>query len=135
MTWCLKQNLGGTLYATVKAALMEETSDLPGFAIGGELSLDRQHLYAVASKQIGLPGLRAHLALGSGRFSRGMAGVSFMLNPVKTSNVPTTSLFLEYDGRGLNGGLTAQFNPELKANVGLSFDYGISFGVNYKLGF
>jgi hypothetical protein len=64
-----------------------------------------------------------------------MAGVSFMLNPVKVSNVPTTSLFLEYDGQGLNGGLTAQFSPELKANIGLSMGYGMSFGLSYKTAF
>ena len=125
----------GQLYLTLKAAIIEETQSLPGFALGGELSFNRQHLYAVASKQLGMPGLRGHIALGLGRYSRGMAGVSYVLNPVKVSNVPTTSVFMEYDGQGLNGGLVAQFSPELKANLGLSFGHGISFGVNYKAAF
>lgn len=131
----LRQEFGhdtNHLYATFKAAISEETQSRPGFALGGELSLKQQHLYAVLSKQLGMPGLRGHLALGLGRYSRGMAGVSFMLNPVKVSNVPTTSLFVEYDGHGLNGGLIAQFSPELKANIGLSMDHGMSFGLNYK---
>ncbi len=131
----IRQEFGGYLYATLKAAILEETQSRPGLAVGGELSLNKQHLYVVASKQLGMPGLRGHLAFGLGRYSRGMAGVSFMLNPVKVSNVPTTSFFLEYDGQGLNGGLTAQFSPELKANIGLSMGYGMSFGLSYKTAF
>lgn len=131
----VKQNLGGQFYGTLKAAIFEETSELPGFAIGGEVSLDHQNLYAAVSKQLGTPFLRGHLALGSGRYSRGMAGVSFMLNPVRINNAPTTSLFMEYDGKGLGGGLIAQFSPELKANVGLAVGHGLSFGLNYKMAF
>ncbi|MCK9525131.1 MAG: hypothetical protein M0R49_04290 [Limnochordia bacterium] len=123
------------LYVTFRAALIEETQTLPGFALGGELSLGRQHLYAVASKQLGIPGLRGHLALGLGRYSRGMAAVSFMLNPVKVTNVPTTSVFVEYDGQGINGGLVTQFSPELKASIGLSSGHGMSFGLGYKAAF
>ncbi len=131
----LRQEFGGNLYATLRAAIVEETQSLPGFALGGELSLKQPHLYAVASKQLGLPGLRGHLALGTGRYAKGMAGVSLMLNPVQVKNAPTTSLFVEYDGDGVNGGLTAQFSPELKANLGLSSGYGLSFGLSFRAAF
>lgn len=131
----LRQELGGHLHATLKAAILEETENRPGFAIGGELSLDKQHVYAVVSKQLGNPSLRGHAAFGLGRFSRGMAGLTYMLNPVKLSNAPTTSLFVEYDGLGLNGGLIAQFSPEFRANLGFASGHGLSVGINYQLVF
>ncbi|HKM43530.1 MAG TPA: hypothetical protein VJZ70_06015 [Limnochordia bacterium] len=133
----LRQTFGGDshLYITLRAALIEETQSRPGLALGGELSLQRQHLYAVASKQLGIPGLRGHLALGTGSYSRGMAGVIYMLNPVKVNNAPTTSVFVEYDGQGINGGMMAQFSPELKANIAVSSGYGIGFGLSYKAAF
>ena len=58
-----------------------------------------------------------------------------MLNPVKVKNLPTTSLFVEYDGRGFNGGLIAQFAPEFKAKIGLASEHGLSFGVSYRASF
>jgi hypothetical protein len=131
----IRQDFGGHLYVTLRAAVLEETQSRPGIALGGEVSLKKQHLYVVASKQLGMPGLRGHLAFGTGRYSRGMVGVGYVLNPVKVSNVPTTSLFVEYDGQGINGGLTAQFSPEFKANIGLSMGHGMSFGVGYKATF
>jgi hypothetical protein len=131
----LRQEFGGSLFAVLRAAVVEETQSLPGFALGGELSVKQPNLYAVVSKQLGMPGLRGHLALGSGRYARGMAGVSFMLNPVQVGNAPTASLFVEYDGIGVNGGLTAQFSPELKANLGMSSGHGLSFGVSFRAAF
>lgn len=133
----LRQEFGQSnqLYATLRAALIEETQARPGLALGAEFSLKQQHLYAVISKQLGIPGLRGHVALGSGRYSRGMAGVIYMLNPVKVNNAPTTSVFIEYDGQGFNGGLTAQFSPELKASVALSSGHGLSIGFNLRTAF
>ncbi len=132
----VKQEVGGRLYATVKALLAEETAEWPGLALGGEFSSGRQDLYAVLSKQLGAPHVRGHLAWGLGRYARGMAGVTVMLNPVKVNaNVPTTSLFVAYDGQGLAGGLQAQFSPELQATVGLDLSGGLSAGMRYKLAF
>ncbi len=131
----LRQDFGGQLYATVKAAIIEETQNRPAFALGGELSVNRTHLYAAVSKQLGNPSLRGHVAFGLGRYSRGMAGMTLMLNPVKVNNAPTTSLFMEYDGQGINGGLIARFSPELKANLGIAFGHGLSAGLNYKVAF
>lgn len=131
----VRQEIGGKLYGAVKAVLAEETQDWPGLALGGEFGSGRQDLYAVVSKQLAAPQLRAHLAYGLGRYSRGMAGLTLMLNPVKVDNVPTTSLFVEYDGKGLGGGLTAQFSPELAVQVGMTLEQGMSLGVNYKLTF
>ena len=129
----LRQNFGPDrqLYATLRGALVEETQSRPGFALGAELSLKQQHIYAVVSKQLGVPGLRGHFALGTGRYSRAMAGVIYMLNPVKVSNVPTVSVFAEYDGQGLAGGVITQFSPEFKANLAVS-SQGASFGLGYK---
>lgn len=131
----VRQDVQGALYAALKAALLEETQELPGVALGGDFSLQRQDLYIVFSKQLGTPVLRAHAAIGLGRYSGGMAGVTYMLNPVKTSNVPTTFVFLEYDGLGLVGGVTAQFSPELNARLGITSQQGVSVGVNYKMEF
>ncbi len=133
----LRQELGGSnrLYATLRAAISEETQSRPGVALGGELSLKQQHLYVVISKQLGIPGLRGHAALGFGRYSRGMAGVIYVLNPVKLNDAPTTSVFVESDGQGVNGGLIAQFSPELKAKVALSSGNGLSIGLNLRTAF
>ncbi|HHT89430.1 MAG: hypothetical protein QM451_09335 [Bacillota bacterium] len=132
----VRQDFGGQLYLIAKAAILEETQEWPGLALGADLSLGkRQHLYAVLSKQLGNPSLRAHAAIGLGRYSSGMAGVSYVLNPVKVKNLPTTSLFVEYDGRGFNGGLIAQFAPEFKAKIGLASEHGLSFGVSYRASF
>lgn len=132
----VRQDFGGQLYLIAKAAILEETQEWPGLALGADLSLGkRQHLYAVLSKQLGNPSLRAHAAIGLGRYFSGMAGVSYVLNPVKVKNLPTTSLFVEYDGRGFNGGLIAQFAPEFKAKIGLASEHGLSFGVSYRASF
>lgn len=131
----VRQDFGGQLSFGLKAAIIEETEKLPGFALGGDLGLGKQHIYATLSKQLGIPGLRGHATFGTGRYSRGMAGVTFMLNPAKVRNVPTTSLFAEYDGQGLNAGVIAQFSPELRANLALAAGHGLSFGLNYKVAF
>jgi len=131
----VQQEIGGKLSAAVKAVLAEETEEWPALALGGEFSAGRQDLYAVLSKQLGAPHVRGHLAWGLGRYSRGMAGVTVMLNPVKVSDVPTTSLFLEYDGIGLSGGLQAQFSPELGVDLGVALGRGLSAGIHYRLDF
>lgn len=135
-----KQNFGGAFFGTARVALSEEESDRPGFALGGEFSVGKPHIYAVLSKQLGGPSLRGHLAFGLGRYSRGMAGLTMMLNPVRVNTqqgltLPTTSLFLDYDGQGLNTGITAQFSPEFKTDLAWAFGHGLSFGVNFKLAF
>lgn len=136
----LKQNFGGSLFATARVALLEEEVDRPAFALGAELSLEKPNVYAVLSKQLGGPALRGHLAFGLGRYSRGMAGLTMVLNPIRVNNkqgltLPTTALFLDYDGQGLNTGITAQFSPELKTDLAWAIGHGISFGVNLRLAF
>ena len=52
----VRQDFGGQLYLIAKAAILEETQEWPGLALGADLSLGkRQHLYAVLSKQLGIP--------------------------------------------------------------------------------
>jgi hypothetical protein len=136
----VRQYFGGSLVGTAKIGILTEGKDRPGVALGGEIGLGEQNFYVALSKQLGAPGLRGHLAWGSGRYSRGMGGIGLVLNPVQVKTtqgwvLPTTSLVFEYDGRGLNGGLVAQFNPEFQGYLSTSFGQGVGFGLNYKVEF
>ena len=136
----VKQNFGGAFFGTARIAFSEEGENRPAFAVGGEFSVEKPNIYAVVSKQLGTPGLRGHLAFGLGRYSRGMAGLTMVLNPIRVNNpqglsLPTTSLFLDYDGQGLNTGISAKFSPELSTDLAWAFGHGLSFGVNVRLAF
>lgn len=136
----VRQYLGGSLVGTAKVGIFAEGQERPGLAFGGEIGLGAQNFFAVLSKQLGAPGLRGHVAWGSGRYARGMAGLGLVLNPVQVKTgqgwvLPTTSLILEYDGQGLNGGLVAQFSPEFRGYVATTFGQGIGFGLNYQVAF
>lgn len=136
----VRQYFGDSLVGTAKISLVTEGKDRPGLAFGGEVGLNRQDFYLALSKQLGAPGLRGHVAWGSGRFSKGMAGLGLVLNPVQVKTgqgwvLPTTSLVLEYDGHGLNGGLVAQFTPDFQAYLATPFGQGVGFGLNYKVAF
>jgi hypothetical protein len=136
----LRQHLGSMFYVTAKGALWAETASRPALAVAGELSTAGVDFYGLVSKQLGRPGFRGHLGFGTGRYSRGMAGVTLMLNPVRTKTswgltVPTTTLAAEYDGRGFNAGAAFQFTPELGGYLALQGGNGLGFGLNYKLQF
>ena len=74
--------------------------------------------------------------LGRGRFSNGMVGVSYVLNPVQVNNnTPVVTLGVEYDGQGLNGGLIAQFAQNVSAHVYLSDFQRLGAGLRYRLAF
>ena len=106
------------LRTALQLAVLREQQTVPGVALGVEMQNSRLDFYGVLSKQLGLPGVRGHLAWGSGRFSKGMVGVSYVLNPVQVNTkAPTMTLGMEYDGRGFNGGIIAQFNPAVSAYV------------------
>lgn len=136
----IRQYLKTILVGTAKVSVLTESKDRPALAVGGEFGKGNPSVYVAMSKQLGAPGLRGHLAWGSGRYSKGMAGLGLVLNPVQTKTdrgwtVPTTSVVLEYDGQGLNGGLVAQFTPEFEAYLSTPFNDGIGFGLNYKVAF
>lgn len=136
----VRQQFGGSFSATAKAAILTETEDRPGLALGGELSTHGQNIYGVLSKQLGRPGFRGHVGVGTGRYSRGMAGVTLMLNPVRVKSslgvmLPATSLAAEYDGKGLNAGLAFQFSSEFRGYLALQGGHGLGFGFNYRTQF
>lgn len=136
----VRQDFGHSLSVNAKLAFIEETASRPGVALGGQLGLAEKNIYALASKQLGRPGLRGHLGLQLGSSSGALAAINMVLNPVRVTSksgydLPTTSAFFEYDGHGLNTGLTAQFSPELKANLVWAINSGVGVGVNYRLAF
>lgn len=136
----VRQYFGSSLVGTAKFGLFTETKDRPALALGGEFGLHNPSVYFAVSKQLGAPGLRGHLAWGSGRYSKGRAGVGLVLNPVQTKTekgwtLPTSSVVLEYDGLGLNGALVAQFTPEFEAYIATSFSGDVGLGLNYKVAF
>lgn len=136
----IRQEFKGNFSAIAKAAILAETENRPGLALGGELSTNGQHVYAVLSKQLGRPGFRGHVGLGTGRYRLGMAGVTLMLNPVRVKSgpglmFPATTLAAEYDGMGINAGLAFQFSPEFRGYLALIGGHGLGFGFNYKAEF
>jgi hypothetical protein len=124
------------LRTAIQLALVKEQQAVPGVALGMEIQASHVGFYGVLSKQLGLAGLRGHVAWGSGRFSNGMVGVSYVLNPVQVnSNTPVVTLGVEYDGQGLNGGLIAQFAQNVSAHVYLSDFQRLGAGLRYRLAF
>lgn len=128
----------GGLFGTAKVGILAESGTGPGLAVGAEINPMERHLYAVFSKQLGRPGLRGHVAWGTGRYAAGMAAVSLVLNPVRVKTergwaMPSTSAVLAYDGEGWKGGLTAQFSAKLKASVILTDFSRWGLGLSYKL--
>lgn len=120
----------------LKLALVKEQQGVPGVAVGLELLDSHLAFYGVLSKQLGLAGFRGHVAWGSGRYSNGMVGVSYVLNPVQVNkNAPVMTLGIEYDGQGLNGGIIAQFSPGLSAHVYLSNFQRLGAGLRYRVAF
>lgn len=119
--------------------ILEESVQMPGIAVGMEFG-SKVSLYGTVSKQLGAAGVRGHLAFGSGRYSKGMAGVSAVINPVQVKTaggyqMPSMSIALEYDGTGLNAGLMAQFSPQFSAHLAVSDFRELGLGLNYRIGF
>lgn len=124
------------LRTALQLALLKEQQSAPGLGLGVEISGSRVDFYGILSKQLGMAGIRGHLAWGSGRYSNGMVGVSYVLNPVRVNpNSPTMTLGVEYDGQGLNSGLIAQFAPNLSAHVYLTDFQRLGAGLKYRLSF
>ncbi len=136
----IRQELQGSFSATGKAAILLEGQDRPGLALGAELSTTAQNFYAILSKQLGRPGFRGHVGLGTGRYRRGMVVVTLMVNPVQVKSkrgltFPATTLGVEYDGAGINAGFAVQFSPDFEGYLALTGGSGLGFGFNYKTEF
>lgn len=128
------------LVGSLKVNLITE-DDWPAIAVGLQSSHDGTDYYIVGSKQLGTVGLRGHFGIGTGKFRGGFGGISSVLNPVAISNtssnfvVPLTTFMIEYDGYGLNSGLSFKFGQDLAAkvyvtdlqNFGFSFKYSVMF--------
>lgn len=128
------------LSGTLKVNLLPEDK-LPAVAVGLQTRSGGADYYIVASKQLGTVGLRGHFGLGTGIFRKGFGGISSVLNPVSISNsnnrftIPLATFIIEYDGSGLNTGLSLKFSPDLSAKVyvtelshiGFGFKYGVKF--------
>ncbi|NLM39334.1 MAG: YjbH domain-containing protein [Firmicutes bacterium] len=137
----LQADLGGVfsseahLRTALKLALVKEQTAVPGVALGMEITDSRLDFYGVLSKQL-VSGIRGHLAFGSGRYSKGMVGLSYVLNPVQVNkNAPLLTLGVEYDGSGLNTGITAKFAPNFGAHIYLSDFQRLGAGLNYRFSF
>lgn len=125
------------LFGSLKVNLVKEL-DYPAVSVGLRAGNDQLNYYAVASMQLGAPGVRGHAGIGTGRYSSGFAGLSIVLNPVSVSTtnrkitVPLTTAIFEYDGSGLNAGVLLKFNNSLNGKIYLSDFSSLGFGVNYK---
>ena len=123
------------LRTALKLALVKEQAQVPGVGLGMEMTDSRIDFYGVLSKQL-VAGIRGHIAFGSGRFSKGMVGLNYVLNPVQVNkNTPLLSLGVEYDGSGLNTGITAKFAPNFSALLYLSDFQRLGAGLNYRFSF
>ncbi|HHY09230.1 MAG TPA: hypothetical protein GX528_01545 [Firmicutes bacterium] len=126
---------GGRFFAGFKVGILAEGADPFGLALGGEVGAERSEFYGVLSKQLGeTPGLRGHFALGTGKYKRGLAGVSFTLNPVRLKTergltLPAASVLAAYDGSGFTAGVGAVFSPDVKAYVALEDFRSLGLGV------
>ncbi|HHT36021.1 MAG: YjbH domain-containing protein [Candidatus Wallacebacter cryptica] len=126
-----------TFSGSVKVQILQE-QDYPAVAVGLTTDGSQASYYLVGSMQLGIPGVRGHLGFGSGRYSRGFAGISSVLNPVsivssdRKFTVPVTSLLVELDGTGLNAGVSLKFNQTLDARLMLMNFDSLGLGISYS---
>lgn len=128
------------LIGSLKVNLIPE--DLyPAIAVGLQTSHHKTDYYIVGSKQLGAVGLRGHFGFGTGSFRNGFGGISSVLNPVAISNtssqfiVPLTTFMIEYDGQGLNSGLSFKFGQDLAAKVFVTELQEFGFNLKYSVMF
>lgn len=132
---------GEPLNGNLKVKLLQETSTVPAFAVGLETYMGTPMYYGVLSKQIGAAGVRGHIGIGTGKYRHGVLGISAVLNPVtissvnKSLKVPVTTLIAEYDGSGLNTGLSFRFNSDFSGKVFVSKMKDFGFGLSYTARF
>jgi len=110
-----------------KWRLIEETPELPAFAVGATGSA----FYGVTSKNLTNKGLKGHFGFGTGSYGGFFGGISFVLNPVTVSPagtlLPVVTIMGEFrDNSNLkdtpavfNVGSRLQFNRNLGVDIGL----------------
>lgn len=129
------------LSGNVKVKLVDESGSVPAVAVGLSVNEHAASYYGVISKQVGMPGLRGHLGIGTGTYSGGFLGVSMVLNPVSVSSrdkgfsLPLTTLLAEFDGNNFNAGLSMRITPELHGQVFVSDFSTLGLGVRYRIDF
>lgn len=131
------------LYGFFKWCLIEETSQLPAFAMGATGSA----FYGVVSKNLTNKGLKGHLGFGTGRYGGFYGGVSLVLNPVTVSPagtiLPVVTIIGEFqDNSNLNGipaafniGSRLQFKHILSVDIGLLNFKALSIGACFTTNF
>lgn len=130
------------LIGNIKVKLLEETAKYPAVAVGLRADGEKMSYYIVGSMQIEVPGVRAHLGIGTGGSNTPFfAGISSVLNPVSISAVdkqfyiPLTTLSLELDGSTIHAGVLLKFKNQLEGRLTITNFTQIGLGVNYTYSF
>ena len=129
------------LVLRAKARLLDETDWLPNTAIGVDFRGNEEFdVYAVMSKELGMPGFRVHGAFGTGAYRTAMLGFSAVLNPVVVQrtdrwSLPVTTAVLEYDGSGINAGAKMRLSDHWAAHLALVDFKAVGASVLYRFRF
>ncbi|MBO8142163.1 MAG: hypothetical protein H0Z37_08305 [Firmicutes bacterium] len=125
------------LRLAAKYALVSESASSPGLAIG----MDGKTVYAVASRRVGSPGVRAHVGVAAGDEASLIAGVEARLRSVVVASAdtpfgpPAVSLMADYDGRRAAAGARFDFAGGLELWAGYRQGDGVIASVSYQTGF
>ncbi len=131
---------GNPLGFTGKVRLAAEGDVVPNTALGLALLREKVSVFGVISKELGTPGVRIHAAFGTEAYQRGMVGFSAVLNPVVVRrpdgfSMPVTTVVVEYDGQGVNGGLKMRLSDNVSTQLTLANLRALGFGVQYRTRF
>lgn len=120
-----------------KVALSQESSNLPGVAVG----LCDESLYMVASKRLAGIGVRGHVGVGTSDYDGLFLGVSKMFNPVtidsgaKSQGMPATLFAMEYVKDGFNVGADVLLSPQVRIKVASRDLKHLILGVDFRMSF
>ncbi|MBM7622920.1 YjbH domain-containing protein [Sporohalobacter salinus] len=125
------------LFLNAKLQLMQENNNQPAAAMG----VVNEDFYGVVSQNLDY-GLRGHIGLGDGDFDGLFAGISKTLNPVTISSegknqtqIPVTTLMMEYIDEEFNAGARLKLTPQLNFNLALEDLSDLSAGINFETQF
>lgn len=123
-----------------KVRVLDEEATMPALALGVESYTDGPGFYAVASKQVGTPMLRAHVGWGTQQFNGFFGGVGFLVNPVSARSgdglsIPPTTAAVEYDGKKWHTGVKMVFTEEFDGKLYVTDFSAIGFNVSYTTRF
>ena len=123
-----------------KVRVLDEDAAMPALALGVESHSDGPGFYAVASKQVGTPMLRAHVGWGTRQFNGFFGGLGYLVNPVSARSnagitVPPTTAAVEYDGRKWHAGVKMDLTEEFEGRLYVTDFSSIGFNVSYTTRF